>query len=379
MWGLQHLATMTVREVPGDVGGGDPLAVQRAALDQLLESLWARKGSDLLLTPGVAPLLRIDGALERMPERSALSPADTEAMLLTLLSERQVADFAANNEVDLSFSWGEKARFRANGFRQRGSVAVALRLIPYHVPDLDELGVPPVVQAFTELTQGLVLVTGPTGSGKSSTLASLLDRINSTRPCHILTIEDPIEYVHHHKVAAVNQREVGTDTASFAVALRAALREDPDVLLVGEMRDLETIQTALTIAETGHLVFATLHTNDTAQALDRIVDVFPGDQQSQIRVQLANALTGIVYQRLLPRTSGGRVAAYEVLIATSAVRNLIREGKTRQIRNVLATASRDGMQTLEQSLTGLVADGVVDHQTALGASIYPKEVLAQRR
>lgn len=369
---------MTVREVYGDMGEGDRLAVQRAALDQLLESLWARKGSDLLLTPGVAPLLRIDGALERMPDWAALTPADTETMLLSLLSERQIADFARTNEVDLSFSWRDKARFRANGFRQRGSVAVALRLIPYHVPPLDELGVPAVVQGFTELAQGLVLVTGPTGSGKSTTLASMVDRINSTRPCHILTIEDPIEYVHQHKVAAVNQREVGTDTASFAIALRAALREDPDVLLVGEMRDLETIQTALTIAETGHLVFATLHTNDTAQALDRIVDVFPGDQQSQIRVQLANALTGIVYQRLLPRTGGGRVAAYEVLLATSAVRNLIREGKTRQIRNVLSTASREGMQTLEQSLTGLVADGVVDHEVALGASIYPNEVLAQR-
>lgn len=370
---------MTTGALDGSTAGGDRLEDRRAALDQLLAALWGRKGSDLLLTPGAAPLLRVDGALERMPDWFPLTPADTEAMLLTLLSDRQAADFAARNEVDLSFSWRDQARFRVNGFRQRGSVAVALRLIPYVVPDLDELGVPPVVQAFTELTQGLILVTGPTGSGKSTTLASLVDRINSTRPCHILTIEDPIEYVHTHKVAAVNQREVGTDTASFPIALRAALREDPDVLLVGEMRDLETIQTALTIAETGHLVFATLHTNDSPQALDRIVDVFPGDQQSQIRVQVANALTGIVYQRLLPRVDGGRAAAYEVLLATPAVRNLVREGKTRQLRNVLATASREGMQTLEMSLTALVAAGTVDHETAIGVSLFPNEVLARSR
>ncbi len=377
-YGLRHWATMTNGRVDDGGSRTDPPRDHGAALDQLLEALWSRKGSDLLLTPGAAPLLRIDGALERMPDLAPLSPADTEAMLLSLLSDRQATDFAARNEVDLSFSWRDKARFRANGFRQRGSVAVALRLIPYLVPGLDALGVPPVVQAFTKLSQGLVLVTGPTGSGKSTTLASLVDRINATRPCHILTIEDPIEYVHPHKVAAVNQREVGTDTVSFSVALRAALREDPDVLLVGEMRDLETIQTALTIAETGHLVFATLHTNDSPQALDRIVDVFPGEQQSQIRVQLANALTGIVYQRLLPRVDGGRAAAYEVLLATPAVCNLVREGKTRQLRNVLATASREGMQTLEQSLSALVAAGTIDHQAALGASLYPNEVLAPR-
>ena len=358
---------MTMDDVAGGSGHGE-------TLDRLLEALWLRRGSDLLLTAGSCPLLRIDGALERATDWPSLTPGDTEAMLLSLLSERQAGDFAVRNEVDLSFSWRDQARFRANGFRQRGSVAVALRLIPYQVPGLAELGVPAVVQDFTQLTQGLVLVTGPTGSGKSTTLASLVDQINSTRPCHILTIEDPIEYVHQHRVAAVNQREVGTDTANFAVALRAALREDPDVLLVGEMRDLETIQTALTIAETGHLVFATLHTNDSPQALDRIVDVFPGDQQSQIRVQLANALTGIVYQRLVPRIDGGRSAAYEVLLATPAVRNLIREGKTRQLRNVLATASREGMQTLEQSLSALVQAGIVDHQTATGASLYPREI-----
>jgi twitching motility protein PilT len=257
-------------------------------------------------------------------------------------------------------------------------VAVALRLIPYELPALDDLGVPPAVQTFTQLPQGLVLVTGPTGSGKSTTLAALVDRINSTRACHVLTIEDPIEYVHRHKLAAVNQREVGTDTDSFPQALRSALREDPDVLLVGELRDLETIRTALTIAETGHLVLATLHTNDSAQALDRVVDVFPGDQQAQIRVQLASVLTGIVYQRLLPRVGGGRVAAHEVLVATNAVRNMIREGKTRQLRNMLATGSRDGMQTLEQALSALVAAGTVEYDVAVGASLYPHEVVRPR-
>ena len=367
---------MTADALDGGSGADGAAARTRNTLEQLLETLWQRHGSDLLLTPGAPPLLRVDGALERMPGRPALTAADTQAMLAALLSDIQRADFAVRNEVDWSFSWRDQARLRANGFRQRGSVAIALRLIPYRVPSLDELGVPPVVQAFTTLAQGLVLVTGPTGSGKSTTLAALVDRINATRPCHILTIEDPIEYVHQHQLAAVNQREVGTDTASFAIALRAALREDPDVLMVGEMRDLETIQTALTIAETGHLVFATLHTNDSPQALDRIVDVFPGDQQSQIRVQLANALTGIVYQRLLPRVDGGRSAAYEVLLATPAVRNLIREGKTRQLRNVLATASREGMQTLEQSLTTLVSSGQVAHDTAVGASLYPHEVAA---
>jgi twitching motility protein PilT len=362
----------------GGTGGDWHGSGRRAQLDGLLETLFGRRGSDLLLTAGSPPLLRVDGAMRRLADTASLDAEDTEALLLTMLDDRQVADFAARGEVDLSFGWRDLARFRVNGFRQRGSVAVALRLIPYEVPGLDALGVPAVVQEFTTLSQGLVLVTGPTGSGKSTTLAAMIDRINSSRPCHILTIEDPIEYVHRHKTAAVNQREVGTDTASFPIALRAALREDPDVLLVGEMRDLETIQTALTIAETGHLVFATLHTNDTPQALDRIVDVFPGDQQSQIRVQLANALTGIVYQRLLARPDGGRVAAYEVLLATPAVRNLIREGKTRQLRNVLATASREGMQTLEQSLTALVASGAVDHDVAVGASIYPHEVLAAR-
>ena len=345
-----------------------------ASVQQLLQAVWDRRGSDMLLTPGTPPIIRLDGTLHRMEGWAPLTHADTEVLFRALLSERQAEVFAQRKEIDFSFSWANLARFRVNGFRQRGSVAVALRLIPYQLPSFDLLGLPDTVQDFARMKQGLVLVTGPTGSGKSTTLAAMIDSINSTRACHILTIEDPIEYVHRHKVAAVNQREVGDDTESFPRALRSALREDPDVLLVGEMRDLETIQTVLTIAETGHLVFATLHTNDTAQALDRVVDVFPGDQQEQVRVQLANALSGIVYQRLLPRNGGGRVAAYEVLVATPAIRNLVREGKTRQIRNLVATGRREGMQTIEQSLSQLVHSGVVEHHAAVAVSLYPNDV-----
>jgi twitching motility protein PilT len=346
----------------------------RAPLEVFLDALWESKGSDLLITAGVPPLLRIDGELTRMTDQPPLSPDDTHRLFVGLLTRRQADDFTSRKEIDFSFTWRDQARFRVNGFMQRGSVAIALRMIPYELPDFDDLRLPLAVRDLTTLPQGLVLVTGPTGSGKSTTLAAMINRINSTRPCHILTIEDPIEYVHRHRVAAVNQREVGEDTDSFGHGLRAALREDPDVLLIGEMRDLETIQTALTIAETGHLVFATLHTNDTAQAVDRIVDVFPGDQHAQIRVQLANALAGIVYQRLLPMIGGGRVAAYEVMLATSAVRNLIREGKTRQLRNSVATGAREGMQTLETALSELVAEGLVSYESAAAVSVHPHEV-----
>jgi twitching motility protein PilT len=249
-------------------------------------------------------------------------------------------------------------------------------MIPSHVPTMDQLYLPPVVRGFPNLHQGLVLVTGPTGSGKSTTLASLIDAVNTYRACHILTIEDPIEYIHGHKQSTVNQREVGTDTASFPDALRSALREDPDVLLVGEMRDLESIRFALTIAETGHLVFATLHTNDAAQSIARIVDVFPAEQQAQIRVQLSAALTGIVYQRLVPRLGGGLVAAFEVLVANSAVRNLIKEGKTHLLRNSLVTGQKDGMITLEHSLSLLVGAGLVRYEDAVSRSLHPKDVQA---
>lgn len=349
-----------------------------ATLDGYLGALWERKGSDLLLTVGAPPMIRVDGLLTRLADVPPLRPDDTKRFLMTLLNESQTAEFTRRRELDFSFNWRDQARLRASAFTQRGTIAVALRLIRYELPSFADLGLPEVLAGYVTLPQGLVLVTGPTGSGKSTTLASMVDAINRTRACHVLTIEDPIEYVHRHRMAVVNQRQVGEDTDSFASALRSALREDPDVLLVGEMRDLETIQTALTVAETGHLVFSTLHTNDTSQALDRIVDVFPGEGQHQIRVQLANSLTAIVYQRLLPRIGGGRVAAYEVLVATSAVRNLIREGKTRQMRNLVATGQRDGMQTLEMSLTDLVARGLVAYVDAVAIASFPAEVAEPR-
>ena len=342
--------------------------------DVLLEALWESKGTDLLITPGVPPMARVDGDLGPLEGFDTVTPADSERIMRELLSEEQAAVFDAGREVDFSFSWRGSARLRGNAFLTTGQVGLSLRLIPHAIPSCEDLGMPEVMTRFAELRQGLVLVTGPTGSGKSTTLASMIDRINATRACHIITIEDPVEYVYEYRLAVVNQREVGSDTESFPNALRAALREDPDVLLVGEMRDLESIQFALTLAETGHLVFATLHTNDTAQALDRIVDVFPADKQAQIRVQLANALTGIVYQRLLPQVEGGLVAAYEVLLANSAVRNLVKEGKTNQIRNIVSTHQGEGMQTLEKDLNRLVDEGTVDLEKARLVSLYPKEV-----
>ena len=348
-------------------------------IDALLSVLWNSRGTDLLLTAGMPPQFRVHGALSTVPGHAVLDGEDTAALLDELLTPEQAAAWATNREYDFAFSWRENARIRGNAFTQRGETAVALRMIPREVPTVSQLGLPPVLGHFARQHQGLVIVTGPTGSGKSTTLAAIIDFINSERACHILTIEDPIEYVHQHNLAAVNQREVGTDTDSFADALRAALREDPDVLLVGEMRDLESIRFALTIAETGHLVFATLHTNDTAQSLARIIDVFPAEQQAQVRVQLAAALTGIVYQRLLPRTEGGLIAAYEVLVANSAIRNLIKEGKTHQLRNAVLTGQREGMVTFEQSLSALVQAGVVSYEDAAARSLYPKDIEIQGR
>jgi twitching motility protein PilT len=344
-------------------------------VDRYLNALWDLGATDLILTAGAPPLMRLNGELQPFNGDTALTNEDTTSLLGAILVGQHREPFTdASRELDFSFTWREKARIRGNAYRQRGNVAVALRLIPHEIPSFEWLGVPDAVRSWAELRRGLVLVTGPTGGGKSTTLAALIDWINRNRRVHIITIEDPIEYVHDHALSAVDQREVGDDTGSFADALRSALREDPDVLLVGEMRDLESIRFALTIAETGHLVFATLHTNDVAQALDRIVDVFPAEQQPQIRVQLANTLSGICYQRLLPRVDGGLSAAYEVMVANSAVRNLVREGKTNQLRNVLVTAQGEGMQTLEMSLNGLVSDGLVSYDEAMAVSLYPKEL-----
>lgn len=348
-------------------------------VDALLERLWEAHGTDLQLTAGAPPMLRVDGQLQAVPGEATLAAVDTNALLAEILSAAQLQIWDESHEFDFSFSWREEARIRGNAFTQRGNTAVALRMIPREIPKVDDLGVPLIVRNLALQHQGLILMTGPTGSGKSTTLASLIDVINHERAAHVITIEDPIEYVHDHKRSLVNQREVGTDTESFADALRSVLREDPDVLLVGEMRDLESIRFALTVAETGHLVFATLHTNDTAQSLARMVDVFPAEQQEQIRVQLAAALSCVVYQRLIPRADGGMIAAYEVLVATPAVRNLIKEGKTHQLRNSLLTGSRDGMVSLEQSLSLLVQTGSVTLDDATSRSLYPKEIEAVSR
>ncbi|MFC7495972.1 MULTISPECIES: type IV pilus twitching motility protein PilT [unclassified Nocardioides] len=348
-------------------------------IDELLAALWHAGGTDLLLSAGLPPMLRVSGALTPAPGAASLTAADTDALLAEVLTPEQAREWDDRREFDFAFSWRDDARIRGNAFTQRGSTSVALRMIPRSIPSPDDLGIPAVLRDLTLKHQGLILVTGPTGSGKSTTLASLIDLINSSRGCHIITIEDPIEYVHDHKMAAVNQREVGTDTAHFSDALRSVLREDPDVLLVGEMRDLESIQFALTAAETGHLVFATLHTNDSAQSIGRMIDVFPAEQQAQIRVQLAAALSCVVYQRLVPTTSGGLAAAYEVLTATPAVRNLIKESKTHQLRNSLVTGARDGMITLEQSLSNLIQQGVVTEADAVARSLYPQDIDARPR
>jgi twitching motility protein PilT len=344
-----------------------------AKFDELLEMVWDGGATDLLLTCGAPPLVRVDGELVPL-STDPLTEHDTERLTTGVLNDEQNERFRAGNDIDFAFSWRGLARFRGNAFHQRGNVALSLRLIPYRIPSFGDLGAPPAVETLVQSPHGLVLVTGPTGAGKSTTLAAMIDWINENRACHILTIEDPIEYIHTHKRAAVNQREIGQDTESWERALKSALREDPDVLLVGEMRDPDSIATTLTIAETGHLVFATLHTNDSAQALDRIISVFPADRRDQIQVQLASTLRGVVYQRLLPRIAGGMVAAYEVLLANHAVQNLLREGKTRQLRNVLSTHQSEGMQTLEMSLSGLVAADILDYELAKKASLYPREV-----
>jgi twitching motility protein PilT len=339
-------------------------------MEQLLREAVARKASDLHITVGIPPVLRIDGKLVRT-DLPPLKPADTEDLLATIAGESQLAAFDDWGETDFSYAIPGLSRFRVNAFRQRGATAIAVRVVAERVPALAELGMPDTVAALADKPRGLVLVTGPTGSGKSTTLAAMIDRINRGRTCHIVTIEDPIEYLHRHDKSIVNQREVQADTRSFAAALRAALREDPDVILVGEMRDLETIATAITAAETGHLVLATLHTGDAAQTVDRIVDVFPPYQQQQVRVQLSLTLQGIVAQQLLPRLGGGRVAAVELLLATPAVRNVIREGKAHQIPSIIQTAAKSGMQTMDAALRDLYRRGFVSYDEAAARALDP--------
>jgi twitching motility protein PilT len=343
----------------------------------LLQATVAAGASDLHLTVGRPATARRDGVLVPFEGVGLLEPDETHRMVLSLLNDEQKVELDENSQVDFSFGLEAVGRFRANAYKQRNSFALALRVIPFRVRSLEELGAPWAANELLQRPYGLVLVVGPTGSGKSTTLAAMIDRINETKPVHILTIEDPVEYLHHHKVAMVNQREVGTDVNSFLDGLRSALREDPDVILLGEMRDLDSISITLTLAETGHLVFATLHTNDASQALDRIVDVFPAERRDQIQIQLAGTLQGVISQRLLPAEGGGRVAAYEVLMANDAVRNLVREGKSRQLRNAMISGQQEGMQTIEMDLARLVSSGILSFEVAAEVSQYPKEILAQ--
>jgi twitching motility protein PilT len=342
-------------------------------IDAFLQKLTEEAGSDLLLQPGSPPAIRVDGSLVRLTD-PPLSPERTREILSQLVTAGQLRTLEDDRQLDFAFGWRDGIRLRGNAFYQRDTLSIALRLLPRQIPTFLDLGLPDIVHYFVDLPRGLVLITGPTGSGKSTTLAAMIESINQRRPCHIITIEDPIEYVHRNAKAIVEQREVGRDATSFPAALRSVFREDPDVVLIGEMRDYETIASAITIAETGHLVLATLHTNDSAQAIDRIVDVFSSEAQQQVRIQLANSLAGVIYQQLLPALTGGRVAAFEVLVATNAVKNLVKEGKSLQIRNVLQTSLREGMQTLERSLTHLCQNGMVSLEEARARSLYPDEI-----
>jgi twitching motility protein PilT len=342
---------------------------------QVLTRMVELRASDVHLTPGCKPAARVRGAITPMEEFPELTPQDTREIVYSILNDAQRKDFENNLQLDFAYAIPGVARFRVNCFFQRGSISAAFRLIPFEILSFEQLGLPKVVEEFCRKPRGFVLVTGPTGSGKSTTLASMIDLINSERDEHILTIEDPIEFLHTHKRCIVNQREIGSDAVDFASALRAALREDPDVILVGEMRDLETISTALTAAETGHLVFATLHTQSTSQTVDRIIDVFPPHQQQQVRMQLSIALQGIITQQLLPTADGsGRVLACEVLVPTPAIRNLIREGKTHQIYSAIQTSGSIGMQTMDAHLAQLVRMGKITRTLAEQRSMVPEEL-----
>lgn len=344
-----------------DVRRGEPSSMEISDLFQITTSLEA---SDLLLTAGVPPMVRVHGAIRRL-EYPDLTPPEVKRLVYSLLNEQQRLKFEENKELDLSLGMGAEHRFRVNVYYQKGCVAAAFRPIPYKIPKLKELGLPPIVYDLSFLPQGLILVTGPTGHGKSTTLASMIDLINTNKSCHIISIEDPIEYIHKHKNSVVDQRELGGDTLAFSTALKYCLRQDPDVILVGEMRDLETIAAALTAAETGHLVLATLHTNDAVQTIDRVIDVFPERQQQQVRVQLSLCLEAVISQRLLPKSTGnGRVLAVEVLRNVHSSAALIREGKTHQLYSVIETGTKDGMQTMDASLIRLYECGLVTREEA---------------
>lgn len=335
-----------------------------ARIESLLEECVKTKASDLHLQVGLPPILRIDGALQPVAGYKEMDEATVERLVFATLEDDQKQILIKDKEFDYSFSFGDLGRFRVNAFHEKGNIAAAFRLIPNEIQSISELGMPPIVESFADYPRGLVLVTGPTGSGKSTTLAGLVDKINREKASHIITIEDPIEFTHKSHRSVVVQREVHYDTYSFSAALRSALRQDPDVVLIGEMRDLETISAAITIAETGHLVFATLHTNSAAQSIDRMIDVFPPHQQPQVRSQLSNILMAICAQRLVPAIGGGRVVAAEIMVANPAVRSVIREGKTHQLDTIIQTGADQGMQTMDRTLVKLVQSGQVTYDTA---------------
>lgn len=347
---------------------GEEKPLDDVSIDDLLRECVERGGSDLHLTVGLPPTIRLNGQLTPLPYQP-LTEHDTRRLVYEALNDTQLEQFERHHDIDFAYSVKDVARFRFNVYMQKGAVAAAMRVIPSKIPSIESLRLPSVIYEVVKKHSGLVLVTGPTGSGKSTSLACMIDLINQSRPCHIITIEDPIEYVHTHKRAMVNQREVHADTESFHNALRAVLREDPDVILIGEMRDLETIQAALTLAETGHLVFATLHTRNAPQTIDRIIDVFPPHQQEQIRVLLANTIEAVFAQQLIPMIGGGRIAAIEVMLANAAIRNLIREGKTHQIYSIMETNSGQGMITMDRVLADLHRNGYISFEEAVNRAM----------
>ena len=355
-------------------------SVQELHIDELLELTMEMKGSDLHIASGIPPVIRSDGELQPTAYEN-MTPLDIQQMMYAILTDEQIQKFESTWELDFSYALQKKARFRVNIFKDKGSVAASLRLIPTKIPTLEEMGMPPLLEKLTHTRRGLILVTGPTGSGKSTTLAAMINHINLTRSEHIITIEDPIEFVHNHKLSVINQRELGMDTKSFSNALRASLREDPDVILVGEMRDLETIALAVSAAETGHLVFGTLHTNSAASSVDRMVDIFPPGQQGQVRLQLSNNLQAIISQQLVPSTPGfqaqtgrGRVAAQEIMIANPAIRNLIREAKAHQITSIIQTSANIGMITTDACLRKLYNEGKISYENALSRAQNEEEL-----
>jgi len=346
-----------------------------ATMHDMLTIMTERGASDLHLTTGTYPQIRLHGKLIPLTEFEVLTPPDTQRLAYSVLNEAQKQKFEEANELDFSFGIQGLSRFRCNVYRQRGAVAAAIRVIPFKIRAFEELGLPPIVEQMADRPKGLVLVTGPTGSGKSTTLAAMIDKINGERSDHIITIEDPIEFVHPHKKCLVNQREVFADTHSFTSALKSILRQDPDVVLVGEMRDLETIQAALTIAETGHLTLGTLHTNSCAQTMNRIIDVFPPHQQPQVRAQLSMVLEGVLSQQLIPRADGrGRAMALEIMVTTPAIRNLIREEKIHQIYSAMQAGQKFGMRTMNQSLVELVQKGLITREEAMNRTTLPDEL-----